>query len=455
MNFVSLEFLILFPLICIGYALLSEKRIWIWLLGASLLFYFLHSPQAAGILLTMIVVSYCVSLKIAAEPEERRKRLWLWAYVVFGLTVLIFFKSSGYPPVGISFYTFQTLSYVIDVYHRKIQPEKHLGYYALFVSFFPQLVAGPIERPEKLLPQLRTPAKINWENLLCGVERITVGFFKKLVVADCLGVFADRVYQAPGEANGIAVAVGTVFFAFQIYCDFSGYSDIACGAARIFGVRLTENFDMPYLAPSPRQFWKKWHISLTNWLTDYVYKPLGGNRKGLAVWCINIMVVFLCSGLWHGWGLHYVIWGVCHGIFLVAEVLLVNYSRVRKMNAASGGGRVMYGLKCAGTFFQVCFSWIFFRAECTADAFAMISNLFSGWSAEGFRQAGELLQMKWLDLFQILLGLLCMYNMDKKKDNLNLRRSALGLYFIFTAIFLAWLILLSSGAGNAFIYFQF
>lgn len=451
MNFTSAEFLCFFPIICIVYSYLPKKKLWMWLLGASFFFYLCQSPWTAVLLVSTIYITFVAAGKIYRSEDESVKKLWLWGTVIFCIGLLLIFKYARFHPVGISFYTFQTLSYVIDVYRGKIKPEEHPGYYALFVSFFPQLVAGPIERSERLLPQLKTLSAPKADDIRYGVGRMVQGFFKKLVVADALAVFVDRVYSDPSNMAGPSVVVGTVFFALQIYCDFSGYSDIACGAARIFGVRLTENFDLPYFATSIRDFWRRWHKTLTDWLTEYLYIPLGGSRKGIYKQCVNIMIVFLCSGLWHGGSLHYVLWGACHGCYLVAETL---WERGRK-GRENFWDRIPKTWKQLVTFLLVCFAWIFFRAEGVKEAFTMIRNLPFGWSIRGVKEMTTILQMKAGDVLQLALGLWCVKLLDERKDFIRGKYRIFGLYIIITAILLAWLLVLSNNAGNAFIYFQF
>lgn len=451
MNFTSAEFLCFFPIICIVYHYLPQKKLWMWLLAASFFFYLCQSPWTVILLVSTIILTYVSAGKIYRAESEAGKKRWLWGTVIFCVGLLLVFKYAKFHPVGISFYTFQTLSYVIDVYKGKSKPEDHPGYYALFVSFFPQLVAGPIERSERLLPQLKTLSAPKAEDLSYGVGRMAQGFFKKLVVADALAVFVDRVYLKPSNAPGPAVVVGTVFFALQIYCDFSGYSDIACGAARIFGVHLTENFDLPYFATSIRDFWRRWHKTLTDWLTEYLYIPLGGSRKGLKRQCINMMIVFLCSGLWHGGSLHYILWGACHGCYLVVETLWEKGMKEK----GSFPDYIPVPVKRLGTFGLVCFAWIFFRAASLKDAFTMIRNLPFGWSVQGIKEMAMLLQMQFGDILQLVLGLWCVKLLDERKDFIQGKYRTLGMYFLLTAILLAWLLVLSNNAENAFIYFQF
>lgn len=446
MNFTSPIFLGLFPVIIAGYAVFPKKSVWSWLLAASLLFYLYSSPRAMLVLLLIIGISYFGALKISKTREDQKRKWLFWSVISLCAVILLFFKYQKLPPVGISFYTFQAMSYVIDVYRGDLEAEEHAGYYALFISFFPQLVAGPIERTGNLLPQLKSMKALNQQNLFCGLEKMAKGFFKKLVVADFLAVFVDRVYGAANQVNGIAVILGTLLFAFQIYYDFSGYSDIACGAAAVFGIHLMENFESPYLAGTPRQFWRRWHISLTNWLTDYIYKPLGGSRKGILVQCRNIMLVFFCSGLWHGGTWNFCLWGLCHGFLVMAETLLEKYVGSPLVQPQK---KWILALKQLGVFLLLCFPWIFFRAETFSDACCMIRNLGKGWSIEGVWQAVDLLQIRIIDVCQILLGLSCVKMLNEKRESFQ------ELFLLINAIFLAWLFLLSQNGGNAFLYFQF
>lgn len=305
MNFTSLEFIIFFPVVLILYWAMPGHRRWVLLLAASYLFYMSGSLRSGALLLFTTGVSYMAALqmeKIRSEKGAGTKgiKMWMLFALVCCLGCLTLWKRKDFLAVGISFYTFQTLGYVLDVYHGRIPCERHFGYYALFVSFFPQLVAGPIERTENLLPQLKKVQAWKRNDFADGCWLLLKGFYKKLAVADYLATFVDVAYASPGEIGGLGAIFGILCFAGQIYCDFSGYTDIARGTARMMGIHLIENFEHPYGAEDIREFWKRWHMSLTKWFTDYVYIPLGGSRKGTLVHCRNIMVVFLLSGLWHG-----------------------------------------------------------------------------------------------------------------------------------------------------------
>jgi len=291
-------------------------------------------------------------------------------------------------PVGISFYTFQALGYTIDVYRGDIDAERDFLRYALFVSFFPQLVAGPIERSGSLLRQLRTEQRFDGVRVRAGLVRMGWGFFLKIVIADRLAFFVDSVFNAPEGQPGSAVVLAAVLFTFQIYCDFGGYSSIAIGAAQVLGVTLTENFRRPFLAPSVREFWRRWHISLSSWLRDYLYIPLGGSRRGLARTLLNTLIVFFVSGLWHGAAWHFVFWGVLHGLYLVAGRLTLPARR--RLWAAlhiREDGALHRVCGTALTFFFICFAFLFFRANSMADAVTLLRAVVTDFRPEAL--AGE------------------------------------------------------------------
>ncbi|WP_261381122.1 MBOAT family O-acyltransferase [Mucilaginibacter pallidiroseus] len=272
-------------------------------------------------------------------------------------------------PIGLSFHTFQAMSYTIEVYRGNQSAERHLGIYSLYVLFYPQMVAGPIERPQHILHQFYK--KINFDNktFFSGLFLMSIGFFKKVVIADRLGLYVDPVFSDSHHHSGLDLLIGTYFFAFQIYCDFSGYSDIAIGAALTLGIQLMQNFNTPYLSKNIPEFWKRWHISLSTWFRDYVYIPLGGNRKGFYFTCINLLIVFLLSGLWHGADWKYVVWGAIHGIFLIGYQLLNKYNVTIKTYRP---------INLIFTFNLVCLAWIFFRAKSVVDATYILTKIFSG-----------------------------------------------------------------------------
>ena len=341
MTFNSFEFLIFFPIFLLCYFLLPKKLKMPAMLALSYWFYAAWNFRLLALIIFTTAVSYFCALAMEKTDKKSLRRLYITLTLIVCLGTLFFFKYYNFMagtvsgimsaingksydfslnlilPVGISFYTFQTLSYAIDVYRGDIKAERNFFWYALFVSFFPQLVAGPIERPENLLPQLKNFNRLNAENAFLGMQKMAVGFFKKIAVADILAGYVNSVYNDIGKATATGIIIATVLFAVQIYCDFSGYTDIAIGCARIMGIRLMQNFDRPYSARSIKEFWDRWHISLSTWFRDYLYIPLGGNRCSRARYYLNLFIVFLVSGLWHGANWTFVIWGALHGFFRI------------------------------------------------------------------------------------------------------------------------------------------
>jgi len=404
MLFNSLEFLVFFPVVVSGYYFLPPRYRWILLLAASYLFYMAWRVEYLALLLLSTGVDYFCSRKMDEASSLLKKRAFLYISLFTNLGVLLTFKYYNFfieevgrllslisisvttptlellLPMGISFYTFQTMSYTIDVYNGRIKAERHLGIFALFVSFFPQLVAGPIERAGNLLSELKKEHSFSYRNVADGLKLMAWGFFKKIVIADRLAIMVDHVYHAPTEYFALPLALSTILFAFQIFCDFSGYSDIAIGAALVLGVKLMRNFNRPYHATSPREFWKRWHISLSTWFRDYVYIPLGGNRTVKWRWYYNLFITFTISGLWHGANWTFIIWGALHGGYLIVSHAT---SRWRKPleNKLKGvwQQKVLHHLKQSLTFVAVVFAWIFFRAQSLSDASWIVQNMFSGW----------------------------------------------------------------------------
>ena len=363
-------------------------------------------------------------------------------------------------PVGISFYTFQTLSYVIDVYRGEVKTEKNFFFYALFVSFFPQLVAGPIERPSNLIPQLKETHKFSWDNFSAGGKLMLLGFFKKICVADLIAPYVNAVYNNAGEASSITVIIATVLFALQIYCDFSGYTDIAIGCARIMGIRLMKNFDHPYRAETIKEFWARWHISLSGWFRDYLYIPLGGNRCRKWRHLLNIFIVFLVSGLWHGAAWTFVIWGALHGIYQIIGNL--TYKKRNLLLSKVGLSERSLGvriLRRAVTFALVCFAWVFFRANSVGDAFLLIKNLFTLHTS--LSESIEYLGLSLINILLVIASLLVLIILDSLvtyeggddgSDAITLGGSFV---YVIWVILIVWLLLFSKDMISTFIYFAF
>jgi D-alanyl-lipoteichoic acid acyltransferase DltB (MBOAT superfamily) len=394
MLFNSLGFLIFFPFISVLYYLMPHKFRWLLLLGASYYFYMSWRPEYIILILLSTCVDYVVAIGIANNTSKSKKNIYLFISLIMNLGLLFIFKYYNFfsgsvsmifgfepryldilLPVGISFYTFQTLSYTIDVYRGKKEPETHFGIFALFVSFFPQLVAGPIERSGTLIGQLKSKVEFNYEQVTYGVKRMVWGFFKKVVIADRMAVMVDYVYNQPGEFSGTALFMATLFFAIQIYCDFSAYSDIAIGAAQVLGIRLMENFRMPYLSTSIQEFWRRWHISLSIWFRDYVFFPLGGSRVKRLRHLINVCIVFILSGLWHGASWTFVIWGALHALFNCMEILIKPLRVKLEENLKINWLKSIYNLfTMAVTFFLVNIAWVFFRANNVTDAWLIFKK---------------------------------------------------------------------------------
>jgi len=379
------------------YWILPPKFRWIVLLAASCGFYMSWGPQFVLLLLYTTIASYFCAGMVAKAKEKKHKKAWLWAGVLSSLAVLLFFKYFNFfaqstvnvlrlfslpvsgialkilLPVGISFYTFQTLSYVIDVYRGKIEPEKHFGYYALFVSFFPQIVAGPIARPGALIPQLKEEQKFSYDKATYGLKLMAWGFFKKVAIADVAAIMINTVYSNVAAYKGVTMMAAAVLFSIQIYCDFSGYTDIARGAAKLFGYELMINFNAPYFSKSIKEFWQRWHISLSSWFRDYLYISLGGNRVVFPRALLNLFITFLVSGLWHGANWTFVIWGAYHGAFIVIETLFAKLSKKKKTEKAPS--KLWSILGPIWVFFIVCVSWVFFRAGSFQDAVLALKNM--------------------------------------------------------------------------------
>ena len=392
MLFNSIQFILFFVVVTILYFDLPHRFRWLLLLIASCYFYMAFKPVYIAILGFTIVVDYFAGILIE-QTKGNRKKVFLiaslianigvlgtfkyWNFINQNITDLLGLSGAENPlpfldillPVGLSFHTFQAMSYTIEVYRGHQKAERHFGIYSLYVMFYPQLVAGPIERPQNLLHQFREEHSWDVERFRKGFSQMLWGFFKKVVIADRLSIFVNEVYGDWTHMSGANLWIAVVFFSFQIYCDFSGYSDIAIGSARIMGFDLMTNFNKPYFARSVEEFWKRWHISLSTWFRDYLYIPLGGNRHGVLRRYINLTIIFLVSGIWHGAGWNFVLWGALHAAFVVIE--LVYRSRF-------GKAMIPDFLKMILTFFVVSIAWIFFRTPTTEQSFGIIEMLFGG-----------------------------------------------------------------------------
>lgn len=395
MSFVSLEFAALYALTLPLFYLLSQSRRWMLVLVVSYIFYMSWKPEYILIIAFTTIFDYFVALGIYGTGDRGRKKLLLCASILVNFGILFTFKyfnffagayadlaarldlpptSASFSlllPIGVSFYTFQEVAYIIDVYRGEVKPERNLGIYATFVAFFPQLVAGPINRAKSLMPQFHKRIVFDPVAVTEGFRLMLWGVFKKVVIADRLALYVNQVYNQPQEHGALTLLAATFFFAFQIYCDFSGYSDIAIGTAKTLGFDLVTNFRQPYFSRSIKEFWQRWHISLSTWFKDYLYYPLGGNRVGPIRWRMNLLIVFLVSGLWHGANWTFIIWGALHGSYLVVETWMERFSHRFQ-------GAWTSPLKIGITFSAVCFAWIFFRANTLHDAWYIVTHLFQG-----------------------------------------------------------------------------
>jgi len=403
MLFNSLHYLIFLPIVVSLYYLLPHRWRWLLLLVASYYFYMCWKPEYAILLLISTGVAYTAGLGISRTEDPRTKKALLWCCITILLGILFTFKYFNFAnatlrslftelripvnipysnlllPIGISFYTFQKISYVVDVFHGKAKPEKHFGIFAVYSCFFPQLVAGPIERVEHLLHQFYERHEFTYDKAVSGLWLILWGFFKKVAVADRLSVLVKAVYSDPHSYSGLPMLVATFFFAFQIYCDFSGYTDIAIGSARLIGFDLMANFRQPYFSRSVAEFWRRWHISLSTWFRDYVYIPLGGNRVVKWRWYYNIFITFFVSGLWHGANWTFAAWGAMHGCYMVLDSMFgPARDRLRSRLKMAAAQTCFDWLNVGLTFSLVTLAWIPFRASNFSDMWYVFTHLFSG-----------------------------------------------------------------------------
>lgn len=396
MLFNSLSYALFLPVVFVLYWLIPHKYRWILLLASSYYFYMSWNPKYVVLIAFTTLVSYACGIVLHRAKTTSKKRICLLIALFSCLGVLFFFKYFNFAtqsisnllgmfsisvhpmtvrfllPVGISFYTFQTLSYVIDIYRGQIEPEYNLGVYATYISFFPQLIAGPIERAGNLLPQIKSEKSFNYGNAVCGARMILWGLFKKVAVADTISVYVDNAYQNVSRCSGIDCILAIFFFTIQIYCDFSGYSDIAIGSAKLLGIDLVTNFKSPYFALSVKEFWSRWHISLSSWFKDYIYIPLGGSRCSKWKNYRNILITFLVSGLWHGASWTFVFWGGIHGLAQIIEKAF-DLQRIRRNRIGKILSRILVFIFCN-------YAWVFFRAESFHDALVIIYHSFSSLS---------------------------------------------------------------------------
>lgn len=474
MLFNSISFVFFFIIVTTLYFALPHKYRWFLLLVASCIFYMAFVPVYILILGFTIVIDYFAGIYIENAQGARRKLL-LTVSLVANIGILAVFKYFnfisenltdllhvlGVPvslplltillPIGLSFHTFQAMSYTIEVYRGKQKALRDFGIYSLYVMFYPQLVAGPIERPQNLLHQFYEKHNFDAYRVTEGLKRMLWGMFKKIVIADRLSLYVDAVYNNVGHHSSVTLIVATIFFAVQIYCDFSGYADIALGTAEVMGFKLMENFKRPYFSKSISEFWSRWHISLSTWFKDYLYISLGGNRVSVPRWYFNLFIVFLLSGLWHGANWTYLMWGALNGLYLIFAIILAKpKSYLNNLFGAASFPKAFSVFQILTTFVLVCFTWIFFRANTITDAFKIITKIFQ------FK--GRLFMQE--DIFYALTGMGILFITEfmgeyYPEKKLLLRSDNVIIRFSTYAAIILLMLTIGVFDGGQFIYFQF
>jgi D-alanyl-lipoteichoic acid acyltransferase DltB (MBOAT superfamily) len=468
MLFNSLKFLAFFPSVLIIYFSLKPRYRNIFLLLASYYFYLNWQPIYVVLILVSTLVTWLCSLFIENSVNANRKKIYLALSLIINFSILFFYKYFNFInqiafdfldsvgiryqmvnldillPVGISFYTFQAVGYTIDVYRENLKHEKNIINYALFVSFFPQLVAGPIERAKNLLPQFREINFFSWTNFYEGVKLMLWGYFLKLVLADRLGIYVDAIYNNIENHNGSSIILASILFAFQIYGDFAGYSLIAIGTAKAMGFDLMANFRRPYFGSNIKSFWSRWHISLSTWFKDYLYIPLGGNRKSKFRANINLFLTFFISGIWHGANYTFVIWGALHGTYQIIE---------KSFGYKKDKDSIIIGfIKILITFLLVDFAWIFFRANTISDAFLAINKIFTSPNGNLFLKGDVLLGGSLALLILFIKEFKDEFYVDKINFMSNKNKYISIFYFV---LLLSIILLFGVFDSDQFIYFQF
>lgn len=479
MLFNSLEFALFFPVVFALYFLMPHRMRTMLLLVASCVFYMAFIPVYILILLLTIVIDYAAGIYL--ERTEGSARKWiLWTSIIATCLILFVFKYYNFftgsfvgiatyfgwqvtnpslniiLPIGLSFHTFQSLSYVVEVYRGNQKAEHNFTVYATYVMFFPQLVAGPIERPQALLHQFHEHHTFDYERVTSGLKRMAWGFFKKLVVADRLALYVNDVYASPQSHSGIQLTIATFFFAYQIYCDFSGYSDIAIGSARTLGFTLMENFDRPYHSSSVGEFWRRWHISLSGWFRDYVYVPMGGSRVSGIKWVRNILVTFGISGLWHGANWNYVVWGLLNGVYLLVGGFIARaFGKALARDPSPSAAKLRRAGNIALTFLLTCIAWTIFRAQNLSDAIYILQHLHVNWDTSTIKTAHFHFRHFPAAVFAIVSLELVEYLRVRPQLRPKWRAAPMPLRWLGYASVVFVTILLGVFHSEQFIYFQF
>lgn len=472
MQFVSFGFLLLLPVAALINFIIPRKLRYIWLLVISVAFYISIDVKAAAVMAGTVVVTYVAALLIEKFSEGSDKQRTKSAALIFALAViietaamLIFRSGKILGAIGISFYMLKSIGYLADVYRGDEKAEHNPLMLALFVSFFPQIISGPIERAGNMLPQFSYPVTVDFDRMRDGFLQILWGYFLKLVIADRLAIFVGSVYQAPENCPGTVVAIATVLYSFEIYCDFAGYSSIAIGVAKILGIDVMKNFDSPYMAESVAEFWRRWHISLSTWLRDYIYIPLGGNRKGTFRKYLNIIIVFVVSGIWHGSALTFLVWGLLHALYQVfGYITLPLRDKIVEVLRIDRNGLSHKTIKTLITFFFVNLAWIFFRASSLEQAFVIIKKsfeftpwIFTDKSMLNYGLSAANINVGMIGIILLIVMDILNYNDVEIREKI-IRQSIWYRWIIMIGAILAILIFGIWGAGydaSSFIYQQF
>ena len=489
MLFNSLSFIIFLPIVFLLYWFVTQKNLKtqnILLLVSSYFFYACWDYRFLFLLMFSTLLDYFTGLKMEQASSKRNKKIWFWISVIINLGFLAVFKYYNFfidsfadglsmlgieshfwtlnviLPVGISFYTFHGLSYVIDIYNDKIKAEKNFVEYAVFVSFFPLLVAGPIERATHLLPQIKRERTFNYTQAIDGLRQVLWGLFKKIVIADSCAEYANIIFNNSGEYSGAMLVLGALFFTFQIYCDFSGYSDIALGTARLFGIELLRNFAFPYFSRDIAEFWRRWHISLSSWFRDYLYIPLGGSKGGTWMKVRNTFIIFIVSGFWHGANWTFIMWGLLNAIYIMPSILF-NTNRNNLDMVAQG--KMFPTLKelfqMIATFSVTVIAWIFFRAQSISHAFDYVRDLFAGlFSAAAYKEAAHYLAHEIGFVLPALLVFFMIIEWIGRENQYAIQKWGFNYskpvrWAFYYAILMVIFYFAGTGNEQEFIYFQF
>ncbi|MEC3908034.1 MBOAT family O-acyltransferase [Tamlana sp. 2201CG12-4] len=482
MLFNSFEFLLFFPIMVIGFYILNYKYRWLWLLLGSYYFYMAHEPELIILLIISTLVDYYCGIRMYEAKRKSAKKGYLILSIVTNVGLLIVFKylfffstniqwffdffgvelikeqdvnsynfNNILLPIGISFYTFQTMSYSIEIYRGLIKPERHIGKFALYVSFFPQLVAGPVERASRLLPQLKSDIKIEVNNLKQGIIMMAWGFFLKLVVADRLGIYVDEAFRTPDSPHNLSLILGSFFFCFQIYYDFSAYTSIAIGAAKTMGYELIQNFNQPIFATSFTEFWKRWHISFTQWLKDFIYKPLVKNGRISRLFAV--FIVFFINGLWHGANWTFVVWSLLNAFLLVLEISTksVRYSIFNILRLPK---RVRELLGWCTGLSLITMTLVFFRSPNLSHATLYLKNMFTFKNSLHINILDNYFELFLSFILILIVQTIYYYKGNSHVYELFTERPKLVKYSM-CLVYILTIVLFAINRQNSFIYFQF